>query len=171
MSDLAHVSFAPAIRQTAQQLGRTPTHEQIDALDQALKLSAQIDHDGRPVVGIEAVGDYIGRQVAAFPKIEPVPATADLPAGARGAIDRIEADADRGILRVGGGVQQGRPRGDAFADISRGLEAQHQAALAAEVATYPNPWLPGQINRTHQIVINKADPTRAAKFRAEAGVQ
>jgi hypothetical protein len=170
VTELAHVSFASAIRQTAQQLGRTPTPEQIDALDQDLKLSAQVDHEGRPVVGIELVGDYIGRQVAAFPR-EPVPASIALPAGVRGALDRLQSDEDAGILRVGSSVMHGRPRGDGFADISRGLEAQHQAALAQEVATYPNPWLPGQINRTHQIVINKADPLRAAKFRAEAGVQ
>ncbi|CAO4172228.1 hypothetical protein [Methylorubrum extorquens] len=169
MTDLSHVSFIVEICRSAQQLGRTPAPEQIEALDQALKLAVQIDHEGRPVVVIEPVGDFIGRHVAAFPKMESAPTSTTLPAGAKGALDRIEADADAGILRVGSGVQQGRPRGDPFADIVRGLEARHQVALAAEASGWPNPWLESQINRTRQTILSKTDPARAARMKAEAG--
>lgn len=169
MTDLSHVSFVTAIRETAAKLGRTPVPEQIEALDKELKLSVQIDHEGHPVVGIEPVGDFIGRQIAAFPTMESMQGSTTLPAGTKGALDRIEADADAGILRVGSGVQQGRPRGDPFADIVRGLEARHQVVLAAEASGWPNPWLDGQINRTHQTIISRTDPARAARMKAEAG--
>lgn len=172
MSDLAHVSFVAAIRNIATELGRTPTAEQIDNLDTSLKSLAQIDHEGRPVVGIEPVGAYIAREAGAFARATaPTPKSdAPVPASLRSTLDRIQDDAHAGILRIGAGVQHGRPPGDGFADIARGLQAQHAAAIAREAAGWLNPWRKGHENRTRQTVLSKIDPAKAAQFRAEAGV-
>lgn len=172
MSNLAHVSFTDAIREAATKLGRTPTDEQVGNLNLVLQtLAHRDDETGALTVATEGhpvpFADYLSDQAGRFPK----PSTgAPIPAGLRSALDRIDADADRGILRVGNGVQQGRPRGDAFADIARGLQAQHAAAIAREAAGWPNPWRKGHENRTRQTVLSKTDPAKAAQFRAEAGV-
>jgi hypothetical protein len=172
MTNLSHVTFTGAIREAATELGRAPSEEQVANLNLVLQtLADRDDETGALTVATEAgsvpFADYLTEQAGRFPKPT---ASSNVPAGLRSALDRIKADAAKGILRTGSGVQQGRPRGDAFADIVRGLEARHQIALAAEAATYPNPWLPGQINRTRQVVITKADPARAAQYRAEAGI-
>lgn len=56
-----------------------------------------------------------------------------------------------------------------IAEFGRQLAAQHDTAMAREAATWANPWKAGQLNRTHQAIISKHHPARAAQFKAEAG--
>ncbi|OHV16223.1 hypothetical protein BK022_13540 [Methylorubrum extorquens] len=67
-----------------------------------------------------------------------------------------------------GGSTGWRRAGDPMAAIMQGLAASDAAALTREMPTYANPWLPGRVNRTHQVIISKSDPALAARFKAEA---
>lgn len=160
-------NFTAVVRTVAAEMGRTPTPQQVDDLDDALRSLVRRDDAGKFLVtaGEREIPlvSYVRMQAAHFARATTGGSTT---ATGRSQADR---DADGGVLRIGASTQYGRPRGDVFADIARGLQATHDAALAREAAGWPNPWTKGAENRTRQVLIQKVDPAKAAQFRAEAG--
>lgn len=122
-----------------------------------------VDEAGSPKIVIKA-GDIVDMDVGAFL----TELTAKDPR--KEALTRqAEQGKGSGYVRAEIGSSTGfRPAGDFFADFTAGLNKAHDAALAAEAATWPNPWAANQVNRTRQAILQNKNPALAAKFRAEA---
>lgn len=153
MSDTATVTFAGEIRRLAAAQGRVPTDAQVADLEALTRSRSFVDATAGTVVMNDgsAVAVFLNQEVASF-----APAKAELPAGSD-------------LIRVRIGSSTGHRRADDFfASFTAGLDKAHDAALAAEAATWPNPWAKGHENRTRQVVLTKINPAGAAKMKAEA---
>lgn len=156
MSGTSSVSFADEIRRTAAALGRAPTAQQVDDLETLVRSRTYIDGDAGRVAMNDGtdVTAFIARETNAFPfvQVEPEPVAPDA------------------WVKVSiGGSTGWRRANDPMTTIMQGLAASDAAALAREIPSYGNPWLPGQVNRTHQAIISKSDPALAARYKSEAG--
>lgn len=158
---LENVAYDGLIKARAEALDRVPTQQHIEMLGEVLKTLVRHDAAANVLTVEEDEGQhvdfvaYVDAAVAKFPaKPAPVPEP---------------AAPDAWIKVTLGGSTGWRKANDPMTAILKGLQASGDAALAREVSTLPNPWLPGQINRTHQVLITKSDPARAARFKAEAG--
>lgn len=64
-----------------------------------------------------------------------------------------------------------RPKpGAPVSDFGKAFAAQHDAAMIRVTEKMPNPWLPGQTNRTNQTIITNKNPALAVRYKAEARV-
>lgn len=157
MSGTSSVSFADEIRRTAAALGRTPTAQQVDDLETLVRSRTYLDEDAGSVAMNDGsdVAAFIAKEANAFSLVQAEP-------------EPVAPDA---WVKVSiGGSTGWRRASDPMATIMQSLAASDAAALAREIPSYSNPWLPGQVNRTHQVIISKSDPALAARFKSEAGI-
>lgn len=57
-----------------------------------------------------------------------------------------------------------------ISDFARALAEKEDAAWVRESESWPNPWLPANLNRTRQQVLINKNPALAQRHRAQAGL-
>lgn len=153
MSSTDSVLFADEIRRTAAALGRSPTDEQVANLEMLARSRTYIDAAAGRVMMNDGgdVAAFLTRETNAFPLVQAEPA------------------ASEGWVKLQNSASTWyRKANDPLTKIVTGFQAAEDAALAREIAGWPNPWRAGHQNRTRQAVITNKDPARAAQLKAQA---
>ncbi|WP_018046195.1 hypothetical protein [Methylobacterium sp. 88A] len=141
-------------------------------------LSGAVEHDA--ATGRHFVLDTDGSRIARFRdgelvEIDPVEWLSELtksdprrPARKAPATPAEPADPNAWVpVKIGSGTGY-RRADDPMLGILKAIGESHDAALLAEIPTWPNPWSKTHLNRTRQTIITNKNPALAAQLKAKA---
>lgn len=156
------VSFVDAVKGYVANAGLVATDDQIAGIDAVMRaLGTHTLETGEYAFLMNTGAD--GSAVEFLKQ-----ATAGLPKAPKPTAVETGSPSEWVKVRNGGSAAYYRHDDPMLAIIS-GIRGDDSTALAAEAATWPNPFRAGPtFNRTRATILSKVDPQRAARLKAEA---